>query len=320
MVKINKEQIVLASIIGAIIITAGVLTGVILTQTEARLGYTLLDRMDYTYDSETVDSITIIDLMINNDEGNIFISYEEDLENIFEAENRFYGKKDAIVQDASEFIGSDDGTIASISFDAPAIFDTSDSRSFYNNLHIKIRADILVKYTISTTLGDVYLVFDSVLTQTVISKLDVFSSLGDISIQFGDNTAVESSTLNTHILNGSLDINFDNVELLSRIDLWNITSDKGTIDIHMDQSDIENNFNATFNIATNSGKADMRYKFPESLGIQISAITSTGDISSDLEIPGPFTPYQNDVFPAEDNYVFSFTAGTGSIKIKELVF
>ena len=74
------------------------------------------------------------------------------------------------------------------------------------------------------------------------------------------------------------------------------------------------------NIETDSGRVDMRYKFHEDTGVQVSAITSIGTITSDLEIPGPFTPYQNEIFPAIENFIFSFTAGTGSIRLKELVF
>ena len=64
MVKIKKEQIILASIIAAIVITAGTLTYVILTQTEAKFGYSLLDRIEYTYDSEAEITIKKGDLEI----------------------------------------------------------------------------------------------------------------------------------------------------------------------------------------------------------------------------------------------------------------
>ena len=33
--------------------------------------------------------------------------------------------------------------------------------------------------------------------------------MGDVSIEFGDNTAIDSSTLNTQILDGTLDVKFD---------------------------------------------------------------------------------------------------------------
>ena len=318
MVKIKKEQIILGSIIAAIIITASTLTYVILTQTEAKFGYSLLDRIDYTYDSE--EAITTINLNIINDEGSIFISYEEELESIFEAENRFYGKRDATLEDATNFTDSELGDTVTIDYNAPALYNTSDPRSFYNNIHIKIRADIIVKYNITTTTGNIYLVFDSVLTQTEIAQLNVFSSLGDISIEFGDNTAIDSSTLNTQILDGTLDIKFDAVELLSTIDLWNITSREGNIDFHIDQSELVGTNNATFNIETYSGKASMKYKFNEDTGFQVSAITATGDITSDVVIPDAHTPYQNDVFPADENFIFAFETGTGSIKISELFF
>ncbi len=318
MVKIKKEQIILASIIAAIVITAGTLTYVILTQTEAKFGYSLLDRIEYTYDSEA--EITTVNLNIINDEGSIFISYEEELENIFEAENRFYGKRDASLEDVTNFTSSELGDTVTISYYAPAIYNSSDSSSFYNNLHIKIRADLIVKYNITTTIGDIYLIFDSVLTQTVIAQLNVFSTKGDVSIDFGDNTAVNSSTLNTQILDGSLDIKFEAVELLSTIDMWNMTSREGEIDFHIDQSNVIGINNATFIVETDSGKVSMKYKFNEVTGFQVSAITSTGDITSDVEIPDAHTPYQNDVFPGEENFIFAFETGTGSIKIKELVF
>jgi len=319
MIKIRKDYIILGSVIGAIVVTAGVLSAIILTQSEARFGYSLIDRIDYTYDSES-ETITTINLNIFNAEGSIFISYEENLENMFEAENRFFGKSSAIIEDASNFTEIEIGDTVSISFDAPAIYNTSDDRSFYNNLHIKIRTDMTVKYNITTDTSDIYLIFDSVLTQTLIAQLNVFSNKGDVSIHFGDNTAVNSTSLNTHILTGSLDINFDAVKLYSTIDMWNITSSDGSIDLHIDQSRVINNYNASLNIETDTGKVSMRYKFNQETGLQVSAITSTGDITSDVVIPGPFTPYQNDVFPADENYIFSFKAGTGSIRIRELVF
>lgn len=318
MAKIKKEQIILGSIIAAIVITASTLTYVILTQTEAKFGYSLIDRMDYTYESE--GEITTVDVTILNDEGSIFISYEEELGSLVEAENRFYGKRDATLEDATNFTAVELGDTVFIDYNAPALYNTSDPRSFYNNLHIKIRADLTVKYNITTTTGDIYLVFDSVLTQTVISQLNVFSSLGDVSIKFGDNTAVDSSTLNTHILDGTLDINFDAVELLSTIDMWNVTSREGDIEFHIDQSDLMGTNNATFNILTTSGKATMRYKFNDETGFQVSAITATGDITCDVEIPDAHTPYQNEVFPAIENYIFAFETGTGNIKISKIVF
>jgi hypothetical protein len=318
MAKIKREQIILGSIIAAIVITASTLTYVILTQTEAKFGYSLLERIDFAYDSE--EEITTIDFSIVNDEGSIFISYEEELESLIEAENRFYGKRDAILEDATNFTAVELGDTVSIDYNAPALYNTSDPRSFYNNLHIKIRADLTVKYNITTTTGDIYLVFDSVLTQTVISQLNVFSSLGDVSIEFGDNTAVDSSTLNTQILDGTLDINFDAVELLSTIDMWNITSREGDIEFRIDQSDLIGTNNATFNVLTTSGKATMKYKFNDETGFQVSAITGTGDITSDVEIPDAHTPYQNEVFPAVENYIFAFETGTGNIKISKIVF
>ncbi|MBN2156837.1 MAG: hypothetical protein JW776_12410 [Candidatus Lokiarchaeota archaeon] len=317
MSKIKKEQIILISIITAIVITAGTLTAIILTQSEARIGYTLLDRIDFVYDSENVSTLN---LTIMNAEGSIFISYKEELENIFEAENRFFGKRAAIVEDASNFTANEEGEFLQITYNAPKLYDSNDDRSFYNNLHITIRADMIVMYNITTESGDIYLVFDSVLTQTIIAKLNVFSSSGDMTLNFGDNTALDSSTLDTHTIAGKLDIIFDNVELFSTIEMWNMTSRSGIIDFHFDQSEIICSRNATFNIETDTGRISMRYDFPMESGIQISAITSTGDISSDLEIPGPFTPYQNEFFPAEQNFFFTFQTGTGSIRIKEIVF
>ena len=318
MAKIKKEQIILGSIIAAIIITASTLTYVILTQTEAKFGYSLIERIDYTYDSE--EEISTIDITIVNDEGSIFISYEEELESLVEAEDRFYGKRDASIEDATNFTAVEIGDTVFIDYNAPALYNTSDTRSFYNNLHIKIRADLTVKYNITTTTGDVYLVFDSVLTQTVISQLNVFSSLGDVSIEFGDNTAVDSSTFSTEILDGNLDINFDAVELFSTIEMWNITSREGNIDFLIDQSDLIGTNNATFNILTASGKATMKYKFNDGTGFQVGAITATGDITSDVEIPDAHTPYQNELFPSTENYIFAFETGTGSIKISKIVF
>ncbi len=317
MAKIKKEQIILISIISAIVITAGTLTAIILTQSEARFGYSLIDKIEYTYNS---DNVTTVDLQILNDEGNVYVSYEEGLEYVFVAENRFYGKRSANIDDVTNFTDSEIDDTVYITYNAPALYNKSDPRSFYNNLHIKIRADMISKYNITTVTSDIYLVFDSVLTQTVISKLNVYSTTGDVSIEFGDNTAINTPLLNTHIIDGTLDINIDAVELLSTIDLWNMTSRTGTIDFQIDQSTLEGTNNATFNIVTDSGTVDMRYKFNDMTGFQVSAITSTGTISSDVEIPGPYTPYQNDIFPGAENFIFDFTAGTGIIKIKKLIF
>jgi hypothetical protein len=126
--------------------------------------------------------------------------------------------------------------------------------------------------------------------------------------------------LNTQILDGTLNIKFDAVEILSTINMWNITSRVGDIDFHIDQSDLIGTTNATFNIVTYSGRVSFKYKFNENAGFQVSAITATGDITSDVLIPDAFTPYQNEVFPADENFIFAFETGTGSIRIKELVF
>ncbi len=316
MVKIDKEKVILGSVIAVIIITAGALSAILLTRTEVKLGYSLIERLEYTYDAD----ITTIDIQIFNEEGSIFISYEEELESVFEAENRFYGKREAVIDDATNFTYNEVGDTLEIEYYAPKLYEISDDHSFYNNLHIKIRADIEVFYNITTATGDIYLVFDSVLTPTVVKQLNIYSSTGDITVTFGHNTATDCSFINMESVTGKLNINFDMVEILSRIDMWNISSKEGIIDFHFDQSEISGIHNASFNIETDTGRVDLRYKFHDETGIQVNAITSIGTITSDLEIPGPFTPYQNEIFPTVENFKFSFTAGTGSIRIKELVF
>ncbi len=271
--------------------------------------YEYIGELNETIGEELTNTSSYIDLEIDNSVGAVNIDIIDSIE-LFEAQIHVYAREGHALYDANGF------DIEEFNGHYFIFFDSSSGSDWENPYYYEL--DILLSNRATTALNiDVSTGSISVSAfQTNISSLFLHTSTGSITTDFQEVFFSASNDLTLSTSTGSITATLDNSAYSSNEVEWLIETSTGSINLDLFQESLNGNTLINYNMGTSTGNIHFNYELNSSIGLQIYADVSTGNIYT----PGYSTDeeytYQSENYDSASMKIYVFLdTSTGSIHI-----
>ena len=239
----------------SILIALGILTAIFTLFIVGIPGQKYIGSELYVY--EDTDNLNVT-LDIKNYGGNVHVQYTTNLSFLFYAEIKFYGGKDASIDQIAEFNHNETAEEITISFEDNCSYDLKDSRYYYQDLLLYIYPYANISLNLIAG-GEARFWLYTYATPNF-KKINV-SCNSVLNIQLGGNSTFDC----------------DNI---------NLETEYGNIFVYSPTINFENNL--TWNVHTNLGDVNFRvYQFNTLVGnnsLYFNVQSNQGDIEADLAV------------------------------------
>ncbi|NHJ05051.1 MAG: zinc-ribbon domain-containing protein [Candidatus Heimdallarchaeota archaeon] len=212
----KKRKIIAGVIIGFVIIASlGIIVPITLLSLYGPLDYRYIGDINYSFESSTVE---IIDLDLETFVGDIDITIDNYQLELVTATIRVYGRSDATLVNATNFVTSTIGNKEILTFQTEN-YSNFDTTARYYDIDILINPLVAIEYHIETFSGSIWLDLGDAYNCTI-NDINLYSFSGDIYAAFGiksniiaDNLIFETSSgsINTYFESNTI-INTTNIE------------------------------------------------------------------------------------------------------------
>ena len=151
---------------------------------------------------------------------------------------------------------------------------------------------------------------------TNISSLFLDTSTGSITADFQEVYFSASKDFTLHTSTGSITATFDNVVYYSSEVEWMIDTSTGSIDFNLFQELVNDNTLIDYNVDTSTGSINFNYHLNSTIGLQIYADVSTGNIHTSGYSTDDEFIYESENYDAASMKIYVLLdTSTGSIHI-----
>lgn len=240
-------------------------------------GFNMFNQYKYIGDfteyvgEDLTNSTYNIDLEIDNSFGAVNIDII-DTQILFEAQIHVYAREGHEINDANNFKIIEYDNLYTIFFDSSS--DSDWENPYYYELDITISNQTTTGLDIRVSTGEISVHAH----QTNISSLILDTSTGSITAVFDEVIFSASQDFTLHTSTGSISAYFTNVLYASSEIQWLIETSTGSIDLDLSQEIVDNNTIINYNTDTSTGSITFTYELNSTIGLQLHASVSTGDI------------------------------------------
>lgn len=269
-------------------------------------GFNMFNQYEYIGDlteyigEDLTNNTYSIDLEIDNSVGTVNVEII-DRPILFEAQIHIYAREGHDIENANTFDIGEYEDHYSIFFDSSSAPDWDNP--YYYDLDIMISNQTTTGLDIKVSSGEIYVYAH----QTNISSLSLDTSTGSITAVLDEVNFSSSQNFILHTSTGSVSAYFTNVLYVSSEIEWLIETSTGSIDLDVSQEIVDNNTVINYDADTSTGSIHFTYELNTTIGLQLDANVSTGDIYTQGN-------------PTDDNYFFkSGNYDSASMKINVLL-
>ncbi|MFX0211266.1 MAG: hypothetical protein ACFFDT_35120 [Candidatus Hodarchaeota archaeon] len=224
-------------------------------------------------DDNLANTSSSVELEIHNSVGSVDIEIIDTPE-LFEAHILTFAREGHDMQEANTFEVDEHDNNYFIFFDSSS--GSGWENPYYYDLEIIISNQVTTALNIEVSTGSISVNAQ----QTNLSSLFLDTSTGSITADFQEvffSTAT-SKDFTLHTSTGSITATFDNLLYASSEIEWMIETSTGSIDFDLFQETINDNTLINYNVDTSTGSINFNYVLNSTIGLQVYADVSTGNI------------------------------------------
>lgn len=239
--------------------------------------FNVFDQYEYIGDlnrsirEDLTNTSSYIDLEIYNSLGAVNIDIIDTPE-LFEAQIHVYAREGHALRGANRFIFVEYENHHLIFFDSSTGSDWENP--YYYELDIIMSSQATIALDIEVSTGSISVSAH----QTNISSLFLDTSTGSITADFEEVYFSPLQDFTLHTSTGSITATLNNVIYSSNEVEWMIDTSTGSIDLDLVQESINDNTLINYNVGTSTGSIDFNYELNSTIGLQIYADVSTGNV------------------------------------------